>query len=79
MKTIYLPAPYVVIFIKRDLTPAEAWSRLKVAIVDDGSKVYRQPIIDWIRIALMRKIGGDRLSHITMPRSTTSLMEGELL
>ena len=26
--TIYLPAPYMGMFLKQDLTPAEAWSRL---------------------------------------------------
>ena len=27
-KTIYLPAPYVGVFLERDLTPDKVWSRL---------------------------------------------------
>ena len=50
-KTIYLPAPYVRIFLKRELMPAETWSCLQGTIVDAGAEVDFRPIIDWIQVA----------------------------
>ena len=38
-KTIYLPAPFVGIFLKQDLTPVEDWTRLCSTIIDGGIEV----------------------------------------
>ena len=35
-KTVYLPAPFVEIFLERELVPAAAWTRLRGAIADRG-------------------------------------------
>ena len=51
-KTIYLPAPYVVMFLERDLTPVNACSRLQGSIVNAESKSYFCPIINWLRVEL---------------------------
>ena len=48
LNTIYLPAPFVGLFLKRDLTPADAWTRLCGAIVEGGQEVGCSLIIDWI-------------------------------
>ena len=58
-KKIYPLVPYVGMFLKQDLTPYEAWSRLKGDIVNSGSEVDCQPIIYWTQVALMRKSGDE--------------------
>ena len=60
-KTIYLPAPFIEIFLKWDLPPVEAWTRLHGAIIDGGLEVDCCPIIDWIRFALTLKTGDEKL------------------
>ena len=35
-KTIYLPAPFARLFLKWDLMPMEAWTRLRGAIINGG-------------------------------------------
>ena len=47
-KTIYLPAPFVGIFLRRYLMLVESCTRLHSAIVDRGLEVDCCYIIDWI-------------------------------
>ena len=75
---IYLPVPYVGMFLKRSLTPAKVWSRFLGGVFGDGGEFDCQPIIDWIRFALTRKSGDNQLSPLSMPRPTTLPMYGEL-
>ena len=46
-KTVYVPAPYVGLFLSSDLTPVEAWQRLRGAIVDAAAEDACKPIVDW--------------------------------
>ena len=65
-KTIYLPTPFVGVFLERNLTPVEAWSCLRGAIVDAGSTVYCCLVIDWLRFSLTRKSKYDQPSPLAM-------------
>ena len=58
-KNINLPAPFVGLFLKWDLTAVETWTRLCGTIVDGGLEVDCFPIIDWICVALTPKTGDD--------------------
>ena len=53
-KTIYLPAPFVGLFLERDLTLAEACTRICGAILDRVQDVDCQTIIDWLIVALKK-------------------------
>ena len=77
-KTIYLPAPIVVILLKWDLTPAEAWTRLHSAIVGGGLEVDCPFKIDWIHVTMTLKTGDDK-SPLAMPQTTVPLEDGYLL
>ena len=77
-KTINLPVPIVRIFLKWDLTPVEAWTRLHGAIVDGGLKTYCCPIIDWIRVSLTLSTV-DGKSPLDMPHPTVLLADEYLL
>ena len=76
--TLYLPVPLVGIFPKRDLTPMEAWIRLRGAIIDRGLYIYCCPIIEWLRVALTLKTG-DNKSPLTIMRPTVPMADGDLL
>ena len=45
-KTVYQTAPFFGIFLERDLTPVEAWTRPCDAIVNRGLEVDCHPIIN---------------------------------
>ena len=66
-KIIYLPAPFLGIFLERNLTPAEARSRLRGAIIDAGATADCCHIIDWLRVALTRKRGEDHPPPLATP------------
>ena len=77
-KTICLPAPFIEIFLKWDLTPVEAWTRLRGAIIDGGLEVDCSPIIEWIRFTLNLKTGNNKFP-LAMMRPNTLLEYGDLL
>ena len=56
-KMIFLAAPFVSLFLERDLMPTEVWNRLHIAIVDVRQEGDYQPIMDYIRVALTKKVG----------------------
>ena len=78
-KKIYLLAPFVGIFLERvSHTLAEAWTSLRGAIVKGVHEVDCRPIIDWLHIALTKKVNGDKFP-LAMPQPTAPLADGELL
>ena len=77
-KTICLPAPFIEIFLKWDLTPVEAWTRIRGAIIDGGLEVDCCTIINWIRFALTLKTG-DNKNPLAMLPPNTPLEYGDLL
>ena len=77
-KTIYLPTPFVGLFHERDLTPAEAWTRLRGSIIDGVQEVHCRPIINWLRVSLTMKMGKEN-SPLAMPQPTVPLNDGDLL
>ena len=77
-KKIYLPAPFVGLFLEQNLTPVKAWTHLHGDIVDGGQEVDYRPIIDWLRVALTKKVGVDK-SPLAMPCPTTPLENSNVL
>ena len=65
-KTIYIPTPFVGLFLKRYFTSAEAWTHLCGSIITGGLEVYCCPIIDWLRVDLTLKAGNYK-SPLAMP------------
>ena len=45
-KTVYVPAPYVGLLLSADISPVEAWNRLRGAILDAAAKAACRPIIN---------------------------------
>ena len=70
-KTICLPAPFIETFLTWDLTPVEAWTRIRGAIIDGGLELECRTIINWIRFALTLRTGDEKLPlamlHPNMP------------
>ena len=52
-KIVYVPAPYVGLFLSANLTPIEAWHRLRGAIFDAKAEEACRPLIDWLRATLV--------------------------
>ena len=61
-----------------DLTPVEAWQRLRGAIVDVAAEDACRPIVDWLRAALTRS-GPDALSALTVTDPSAPLPNALLL
>ena len=59
-KTIRLPTTFVDLFLKWDLTPMEAWTCLRSAIIYGGLEVDCCPIINWICFSLTLKTGDEK-------------------
>ena len=56
-KTVYLPAPFVRLFLEQDLTTVDVWTHIRSVINDGGIEAGCHPIIDWICVALAMKTG----------------------
>ena len=77
-KTVYVPAPYVGLLLSGDLTPVEAWQRLRGSIVDAAAEDTCRPIVDWLRAALTRLVP-DALSTLVVPDPSAPLPNAILL
>ena len=77
-KTVYVPAPYVGLLLSGDLTPVEAWKRLRRAIVNAAAEDACRPIVNWLRAALTRS-GPDALSTLVVPDPSAPLPDALLL
>ena len=53
LKIVYVPPPYVGLLLGANLTPIEAWHRLRGAIVDAAAEVACILLIDWLRATLV--------------------------
>ena len=76
---IYIPPPYICIFLGGKLTPAEAWTRLWGSIMGTGAEVDCCPIIDWIQVSLTQKSSYNQPYLLAISRTSTPLMDGYLL
>ena len=54
--TIFLPAPYVGIFLNRNLSPKEAWLQLWSRIVADNKAIKCASLITWLQTALTQTV-----------------------
>ena len=61
-----------------DLTPVEAWQRLRGAIVNAAAEDACRPIVDWLRAALTR-LGPDAPSTLVVPDPLAPLPNALLL
>ena len=52
-KTVYVPSPYVKLLLCANLTPIEAWHRLRGAIINAAAEEACRPLIDCLRAALI--------------------------
>ena len=52
-KTVYVTEPYVGLLLCADLTPVEAWNRLRGAIVDAAVEDACWPLINWLRATIV--------------------------
>ena len=52
-KTAYVPTPYVGLMLGANLTPIEAWHRLRGAIINAAAEEACRPLIDCLRAALI--------------------------
>ena len=77
-KTVYFPAPYVGLLLSEDISPVEAWNRLRGAIVDAAAEAACQPIINWLRAAIIRS-GPNTHSTIVVPDPSAPLPDALLL
>ena len=72
------PPPFVTIMLGGDLTPREAWNRLRGAIVAAGMATECTPLIGWLRVALVRS-ATDLGSALVVADPTAPLPDEQLL
>ena len=77
-KTVYVPAPYVGLLLCADLSPVEAWNRLRGAIVDAAEEDACRPLIDWIHAVIIRS-GSNTHSALIVPEPSAPLPDALLL
>ena len=76
--TICLPTTFIDLFLKWDLTPMEAWTCLRSAIIYGGLEVDCRPIVNWLSVALTLNTGDEKYPW-SMKRPTPPLADGSLL
>ena len=72
LKTVYVPTPYVGLLVCADLTPVEAWNRLRGAIVDAAAEATCRLLIDWLCAAIVRS-GLNKNSALVVPKPSAPL------
>ena len=77
-KMVYVPAPYVGLLLSADLSPVEAWKRLRGAIVDAAAEAAYRPIID-CRCATIVQSGPNTHSALMVPDPSAPLPDAILL
>ena len=77
-KTIYLPVPFVGLFLDRYLIPVESCTHIRCAIVNGGLEVDCRPIVNWLSVALTLNTGDEKYPW-SMKRPTPPLADGSLL
>jgi len=56
--TVLLPFDYVRLALPGPLTPRQAWVEIAGAIINDGKANDCQPLLNWLRVALVRQAAG---------------------
>ena len=75
---MYVPAPYVGLFLCFELTPVEAWNRLSAAIDDATAESACRTLIYWLRAAIVRS-GPNTYSELVVPGPLAPLLDTLLL
>ena len=57
---VYVPPPLVGHLLGRELTARQAWDRVRGEIIDLGIEVECKPLVDWLRVSLIRRADGGR-------------------
>ena len=69
--TIFLPSPYISLFLDRELTPKEAWLQLRARIVADNKSIECAPLLTWLQAVLTQTANqGPSLVQVTTNPST---------
>ena len=69
-KTVYVPLRYVGLLLGANLSPIEAWYRLRGTIVDVAVEEACQPLIDWLQAALNKDSLSLRIAGLTREASS---------
>ena len=77
-KKVYVPTPFVGLLLSADLSPMEAWKRLRGAIGDTVTEAACRPIIDWLRTGIVR-FGPNTHSALVVPNPLAPLPDALLL
>ena len=77
-KTVYVPAPYVGLFLSADLSPVESWNRLCGAIIDAAAEAASRPIVNWLRAVIVRSDPNTH-SALVVPDPSAPLPDALLL
>lgn len=56
--SVFLPQRFMNLFMNQSLTPRQAWNVLRPAVAAQGLAVECEPLIDWLRVALTRRVAG---------------------
>jgi hypothetical protein len=54
--SVFVPNRYMTMLLDDAMTPRQAWDRIRGAVVTDGLEVECAPLLDWLRIALTRRV-----------------------
>ena len=65
--------------LESNIMSANTWIRLRGGIIDSGSEVDCKPILDWLWVSLTWNIRDDQPFPLTMNRTTTPIMGGDIL
>ena len=75
---VYLPSPYIPIFLENRMLPKEAYLRVSQAMAADGVDGDCEPVLKWLRLA-MTKNGHNDFSVLRQDRTTLPPPDSDLI
>ena len=75
---VYLPSPYIPLFLGNRMLPKEAYLRVSQAMAADGVDGDCEPVLKWLRLA-MTKNGADDFSILRQDRTTMPPPDSDLI
>jgi hypothetical protein len=68
--SVYVPNRYMTMLLDDAMTPRQAWGRIRGTVVTDGLEIECRPLLDWLRVALTRRVANQGSTLAQAPPAT---------
>jgi hypothetical protein len=76
--SVYVPNRHMTMSLSDAMTPRQAWARVRGSVVADGLEQECGPLLDWLRVALTRRVAnqGSTLAQVPPAAQVLATLDG---